>query len=1485
MHRFHFVALALAALAPAAAAADEGFTPLFNGRNLDGWVGFNSDTRGWSVREGLLRSEGQVRNYLLTDRLFDDYELRLEYRLAPKANSGVILRGLGRDDTPKPGLEVQVIDDESQPNLRASERTGALHGLAPATVKVSRPAGEWNTMRIIAVGARIRVDVNGTPVLDANLDDYADQVATVPGVKMRRGRIGLQSWDGVAEFRTVAVKQPGGGGDKPAVVTVAETAQKVGERVTVEFTVRSVGNSAAGLPQLYSEESWRTPGCFFVRFTESAQAKFAKAGVLNFQEHFRGRAVRVTGKVKSVTFKGITERYTAIEVEDVDQIAFAGNTAKTVASAPALPAAEPGFERLFNGRDLTGWVVDGPEPESWKVEGGELVARGAGYATSNYILTQRDYGDMIFRGEFKLATAANSGLTIRAVPGERQEGRRTPSPIELQLIDDSSRPAGDAWNTGSLNWSIDNRTPRSADHAAKLKPVGEWNTLEVEVRDQRLTMTINGEMVQQARLDTLASRPGAQPGLRRSAGRIGFQRHTGEVRFRNLRVKPLGPTGAPIVAGGPESAQVVLDAGGHTASVQRAVFTPDGRRLVSVSDDKTVRVWDVATGRPERVFWPPTGTGPGSGKLYALALSPDGRTAAVAGYDGSIRLIDLVDGRLRRTLRASVACYDLAFSPDGKTLASAHYGGKVAVWNADTGAVKAFDAHKPNASRVVFAPDGSRFATTGDDGVVRVWSVAGDKLREFGGSDAKAFRVSWSPDGKRIATGAFDGQIRLWDETGREVRTLTAAGKAVADLQFTPDSRAIVYAWNEYPKTGASVIDAINGNELSRLEKNHNTLYFAAVSPDGRLAATGGGNAEDLRLWKTADGTMVHQLRGRGAGKWAAGWTADGQSLAWGNGPYHDRPTRLNDFGPFTASFRLTDLQKLGAPSDATPGPKQRGDVMVERDGDSRTKFVFKANGTVRQTIDVARTAGYTRAATLLGRGERVVFGGNFGLVSEYDTASGKPLRQFEGHTGTIWGLAPSPDGRFLLSASHDETLKLWDLHRGELMLTLFVAGDDDWIAWTPEGYYAASPGGEQLAGWLVTSGPNELGTFLPMSHLRGVFYRPDVIRRLLEAGNLDAALVAADRERGGPAPAGRADITKLLPPKVRITRPDQSGRTVTSPRVEVEATAEPQGGGAVTALRLLLDGRPVGAEKRPGGSGAARATWEVELPPGPHQLTVRADSGETFALSDSVDVTYTPAGAPPSSGKKQAGKLMVLAVGINNYPGRLKLDCAAPDAKLMAETFLSAGKKLFRDVETKTILDDQATREGIRRGLAWLKERAKSGDVAVVFFAGHGDAKLAGELMLLPVDAQTKSLKETGLSGDELRRTLGELPCTVVLILDACYSGSIDAPKKRKTRSLDSGADAAVRELAYDSGLVVLCGVDKDHEAIEAEEKVGHGFFTSALAEALSGKADLDGDGEVDLDELFPFVRKRVRAMSDGEQEPTISRPSVVRTFSLARP
>jgi uncharacterized caspase-like protein len=273
------------------------------------------------------------------------------------------------------------------------------------------------------------------------------------------------------------------------------------------------------------------------------------------------------------------------------------------------------------------------------------------------------------------------------------------------------------------------------------------------------------------------------------------------------------------------------------------------------------------------------------------------------------------------------------------------------------------------------------------------------------------------------------------------------------------------------------------------------------------------------------------------------------------------------------------------------------------------------------------------------------------------------------------------------------------------------------------------------------------------------------------------------------------------------------------------------------------------------------------------------ARSDVSSASAEPVEVNYQPPTAPPPN----APALYVLSIGIDAYAGDWKLDCASADAKAVAESFRTNSKSLFRTVETCLMQDRKATRAGILKGLAWLKDRMKAQDVAVIFYAGHGFTDDDDLFYLLPIDADADELKKTAVTGDDLKKALAELPGRVLLLLDACHSAPADAVRLRPHRR--GNTDGLVRDLTdEDIGVVVLVSAQGPEKALESAE-MKHGYFTQALLDGLSGKADYNRDGLVQLTELDLYVENQVVERTKDQQHPAIGKPATIRSFALARP
>jgi hypothetical protein len=201
---------------PAAQSADkdppEGFETLFNGKDLTGWtVNKGGKMEAWGAENGILFVKGGGGGWLMTEKEYGDFELRLEFKLPEKGNSGVALRS-AMEGNPAfdAGMEIQLLDDlwhrVNYQDLKVSQLTGSIYDIQGPSTDALKPVGAWNAMRIVAKGRQITIELNGVKTVDANLDHYKKKAKAHPGMLHEKGHLGLQSHDGRVEFRNLYVK-------------------------------------------------------------------------------------------------------------------------------------------------------------------------------------------------------------------------------------------------------------------------------------------------------------------------------------------------------------------------------------------------------------------------------------------------------------------------------------------------------------------------------------------------------------------------------------------------------------------------------------------------------------------------------------------------------------------------------------------------------------------------------------------------------------------------------------------------------------------------------------------------------------------------------------------------------------------------------------------------------------------------------------------------------------------------------------------------------------------------------------------------------------------------------------------------------------------------------------------------------------------------------------------------------------------------------
>lgn len=939
---------------------------------------------------------------------------------------------------------------------------------------------------------------------------------------------------------------------------------------------------------------------------------------------------------------------------------------------------------------------------------------------------------------------------------------------------------------------------------------------------------------------------------------------------RLLAQADINPTGDPKLA--PER-MLAVDSGGHTGGVYRLIQSTYGDQLISVGLDKTIRIWDLKTGAPLQVLRPPVDRG-AHGYLYAASLSPDGTLLAVAGYraltpvyDHRIRIISLADGQSVRTLKGHVySVFDVAFSPDGKRLASGSLDSTARIWDEETGESLVLKGHTNGVHGVAWSPDGKHLVTGSLDGTGRIWNTAtGASEAVLDGHRGPVMTVAWSPDGRTVATGCDDRAVRLFEPSGKFRYAWQNLGNEIESIAFSPDSMRVLYTFasNRQPPFGAGVLSMTAGLPVQSFGGHANGVISSTILRDGKTAVTG-DSLGGICLWDMATGRLIRRLQSSARPIFSVGWSPNGRIMAWGNTNLYPTSTML---AALERTFSFETLE-FGPAPDASYLRAQhaRGGLLLRPTGE-RSAQVLRG-GAVVSNLAIADPYAKISSWTLLPDGKAAL--GLHAVIAVYDAATGRLEAELYHRGESVHAVAPSPDDRYLLAGGADQIVDVWSLASRKLLLSFFVAGDE-WIAWSPEGYYAASLAGENLMGWHVNHDAEQMASFYPAARFHRSLYRPDIIRELLRTGDIRAAHAVADAT----ATIERRPIVlhAPLPPEVRLVIVES--KESKEDQIELQATATSRTSEPIGALELLVDGRPWSAGQSTtvaegGGKPEATRQWSLTLPPGRHQVVARADTDSSYGLSN-------PQSVGAGTEQPAPGALYVLAVGIGDYAqGVRQRPSASKSAKAIVSALSANAGELFSTVSTRTRVDRQASRKVLKDDLAWLKQSMKLGDVGIVLLSG---AATSGPAVGWRFVTDDRGGADDGLSATDVRDALAGTHGRLLLLVDAQAddqpAGAITAsPSETFVRSL----------LAADCGVAVLTSTSR-HERAEDDAPGGQSLFAQALVDGVAGRADLNRDSLVYDDELGRFVAAEVARTSVGRQHPRFAQPALVVPFAVASP
>ncbi|MBD2607963.1 serine/threonine protein kinase [Scytonema hofmannii FACHB-248] len=286
---------------------------------------------------------------------------------------------------------------------------------------------------------------------------------------------------------------------------------------------------------------------------------------------------------------------------------------------------------------------------------------------------------------------------------------------------------------------------------------------------------------------------------------------------------------------------------GHSSDVNSVTFSPDGQMLVTGSDDRTIKLWNLTTKQEIRTFKGHTSW------IYAIAISPDGQTIASGSVDKTIKLWNLNTGKEIRTLKGhSDSVASVAFSPDGKLLASGSLDKTIKLWNLETNKeIRTLTGHSKRVASIAFSPDGLTVASGSSDKIIKLWQIAnGKEIRTLTGHLDLVTSIAFSPNGQQLASGSKDKTIKLWNvDTGKVIHTLTGHDDKVTSVAYIRKSDSVILASGSNDNT-IKLWDTATGGEIRTLKKDSGYVYAIAISPDGRTIASGGSADNIIKIWR-----------------------------------------------------------------------------------------------------------------------------------------------------------------------------------------------------------------------------------------------------------------------------------------------------------------------------------------------------------------------------------------------------------------------------------------------------------------------------------------------------------------------------------------------------------------------------------------------------------------------------------------------------------
>jgi WD40 repeat protein len=542
---------------------------------------------------------------------------------------------------------------------------------------------------------------------------------------------------------------------------------------------------------------------------------------------------------------------------------------------------------------------------------------------------------------------------------------------------------------------------------------------------------------------------------------------------------------------------------GHSKSVNSVAISPNTQWIASASDDRTIKIWDVATGQCCQTL---EGH---SESVKSVTISPDAQWIVSASDDGTIKIWDAATGQDRQTLKAHREfIWSVAISSDVQWVVSASVDRTIKIWDAATGqCCQTLKGHRDSVNSVAVSPNAQWIASGSSDTTVKIWDTTTGQCRQMlEGHSESVNSVAISPDAQWIAsasgwrpiTATYTGQslgiksgddtIKIWDTTTGQCRqTLRGHSTSVQLVTISSDAKWIASASRDHT---VKIWDAATGQCYQTFEGHRDSVNSVAVSPNAQWIASASSDTT-IKIWNTTMGKCRQTLEGHSDevkfwdtpkdcrprysrlfrsvaispdAKWIA-WASDCHTIKIGDATTGQCYQTLKGSSGYIESVAIS------------PNAQWIASVLSNCTilGKTTVKIWDTTTGQCRQTLNGQR--GWVKSVAISPNGQWIASVSSWGAFKEeryaspyiinsrsgvetikiWDTTTGQCRQTLRGHNRSVKSVAISPDAKWIASASSDHTVKIWDAATGQCRQTLeghsksvrsvAISSDAQWIA------------------------------------------------------------------------------------------------------------------------------------------------------------------------------------------------------------------------------------------------------------------------------------------------------------------------------------------------------------------------------------------------------------------------------------------------------